>query len=292
MIDRLLDRIKEEPQTIFYGVVGFLILSYLLILVIDVFNLFGLRQALLGEEPEAFFWLYWFDVPVELPMQWLLLACLAATLFMSAGVAYGRRAQEAFDFSLLFAVGAILMLLEDHSEVRHFLRMQLEGDAGGADGLYGTLGTMVELMYFATLGGLLLFVFLRFRKLFWDLPQVRKFMLIGYGMYGLAAGSSWLGSAFRDNTESFRDLYSLVGQFFMDLLFVTGGETEKLYHRIEASFAEANDHPLGYYFMDRVYEESVELLGASALLVAAMLFLKAQRDGLPHQADGEADGNK
>ena len=267
---------KQCPQILFYLTVAFLGLSYALIVAIDVFNLFDLHTTFIAANDRWYFWLFWFHNPVEAPIQWVGLATVALVSLITARNAYQAEQSDQFRFSLLFSIAVILMFVEDSLNPRHHLRLYLESqDEVG----YGMMGTLVELGYFAVLGGLLLFVFFRYRHVFWEHKRARQFLIAGYVFYAIAVGSSWLGSAFRSTTDSFVDLYTVVGGFFTRLLFFDGAEREAYFHAINEHFAKTDRLPLEYWFMDYVWEESLELLGVSALLVATLvLFYDAGED--------------
>lgn len=268
-MNRLKTTLRHHPEYLFYLAVGFLLVSYVLVIAIDVLNLFDLHTRWTAGGERFYFWKHWFQTPVEIPTQWVCLSAVVVTLFLSAGAAYQRGDADEFDFSMIFGIGATLMLIEDSLNPRHHLRYHLEGrDFAG----YGMVGTLSELAYFALLGGLLLFVFIHFRRVFWEREKVRKFMIRGYVFYAIAVGSSWTGPAFRSVTEDFPDLYTVTGRFFTQVLFFDGGEREAYFHAVNEALERTDTLPLEYWFMDRVWEESFELLGASALLVAALAF--------------------
>ncbi len=261
--------LRHRPERIFHLTIIFLCLSLLLVIAIDVFNVFDLHTRWTADGQRWYFYPYWYEVPVELPTQWLCLLMVVLIFFMSAGAAFQRGNLEEFDFCMLFGVGATLMLFEDSLEVRHHIRFNLI-DQGFEN--YGTVITLVELTYFATIGGLMVFVFLYFRHLFWERDKVRTYLIRGYVCYAIAVGSSWGGAAFSNLSDSFPNLYSWAGQFFVRILFFDGGEREAYFHVANEVVTERDGLPLEFWFMDRVWEESWELLGATALLVAALAF--------------------
>lgn len=276
---------RHNPERFFYATVGFLGISYALIVAIDVFDIFGFHSWWAGDQTRQYFWLYWFHTPVEVPTQWLCLTAVAIVFFWSAGAAYQRRDTEVCEFSSLFGVAAMLMLAEDSLNIRHHLRYALEDSEGAG---YSVLGTLSDLGFFALLGGLLVFVFLRFRHLFWDYQKVRTYLIRAYLCYAIAVGSSWVGPAFRTISDDFPDVYTLAGTFFTRLLFFDGAQRQEHFQRINEA-VDPGTPTLEYYFMDRVWEESFELLGASALLVAALAFFFATTRGSDSDGDDDPD---
>lgn len=263
--------LRHRPERIFHSTVAFLLLSYALVVAIDVFDLFGLHSRWAAIDERQYFWLYWFYTPVEVPTQWLCLSGVILVFFLSAGAAYQSREIEAFDFAMLFAISAILMLIEDTLNARHHLRYALTSAEHSG---YSVLGTLSDLAFFGLLGGLLLVVFFRFRHLFWEKDKVRRYLIRGYAFYAIAVSSSWMGPAFRAISDDFTDIYTAVGGFFTRLLFFDGGERQEHFETID-DVIEPGTPGIEYYFMDRVWEESFELLGAAALLVAALAFFNS-----------------
>ena len=268
-MNRLKSRLRHRPETLFHVAVAFLAISFFLVIAIDVFNLFDLHTRWIEDGERWYFWPYWYQMPVEVPTQWLCLLAVVVIFFLSAGAAFQRGDIEEFDFCMLFAIGATLMLMEDSLDVRHQLRFALI-DRGFDN--YGAVITLVELAYFAAIGGLLVFAFLRFRNVFWERNKVRTYLIRGYVFYAIAVGSSWTGAAFGSVSDDFPNLYTWAGQWCMRLLFFDGADREAYFHIANEAVIERDGLPLGFWFMDRVWEESFELLGAAALLVAALAF--------------------
>lgn len=263
--------LRHRPERIFHATVAFLVLSCVLVIAIDVFDIFGLHSRWSAIDEHQYFWIYWFYTPVEVPMQWLCLSGVVLVFFLSAGAAYQSREIETFDFCMLFAISAILMLVEDTLNARHHLRYTLTSEEHSG---YSVLGTFSDLAFFGLLGGLLLVVFFRFRHLFWEKDKVRRYLIRGYAFYAIAVTSSWMGPAFRAVSDDFTDAYTAVGGFFIRLLFFDDGERQEHYETIDNAI-EPGTPGIEYYFMDRVWEESFELLGAAALLVAALAFFNS-----------------
>ncbi len=282
MINRIKSAIKR-PETLFYAVAAFLLLSLGLMIVIDVFDAFGWRTRWLASGEERFyFWMHWYSSPVENPMQWFLLGSGVGIFALGAGAAYQRQKPEEFEFALLMSLALGVMFLEDVADPRHSIRTEMENIFGASS--YGVLGSVVELTYFAMVGALLLYVFFRFRKTFWPHKKVRKFLVAGYGFYALAVGSSWLGSAFQSLTAEGRVLYTVLGNAAMGLLFRGNEEMEQLFLTLDMQAQTLRGHPIGFYFMDRVWEESIELLGAAALVVAGLAFFQATAGASRHES--------
>ena len=296
MVDRLRNLLKSSPQVIFYAVLSFVLLSIVVVLFIDVADPGALRSQWVAsggytpDELQLFFWFHWFEKPIENPLQWIFLGLTIAAFMMTAGAAYQRDDTPTLEFSILISAGMTLMLIEDVADPRHSLRTDLGNIFG--EGGYGYVGTFVELGYFGFIGAVMLLALLVHRKAYWSFPRVRRFLLTGYVFYALAVGSSWVGSAFRSVRTDSEDIYTTVGQVICDFLFLDGAQTEEQYLHMQSLLHELHGEPMGFYFMDRVYEESLELIGASALLVAAIALFVATTDASnpPHQTTDSSSG--
>ncbi len=275
---------RRRPELVFWGLVGFLLLSYLLIYAVDIRNIFGLRDLLVRVLRIPYFWFYWFQAPVENPLQWLLLGGAVITFASIAGAAYQSGDRRTGAFGLLMGFGLLLLLLEDAGDVRHVYRTIVEAFAGAGqyaiEGTYGIAGTLFELAYFAVLAAIMIFALWRYRDVYWSSRTPRAYFAVGVVLYGLAVSSSWLGNAFRAVTP-FRDLYSIAGERVIAGLFRGRPDTTAILKRTSQAVANDGMHPLEFAIMDRVYEESLELLAAGAFFVAglALLFAYQARRG-------------
>ncbi|SER60294.1 hypothetical protein [Salisediminibacterium halotolerans] len=255
----------------------FLIASLLFFVAVDIFNVFGVSERLLAMQDgeTAYVWYHWYEFPVEV-LQW---PTLAAAMLIFA-IVYGKASErpETADlsplgsapivrrFSLLIAAGLLLMLLEDAGDVRHIitdLMNMLTGGAGGGS-RYGYAATLFELGYFAALAAVMLFAIVRYRHAFIRDQRTVYWLAGGIVFYAVAVASSWAGSAFGAVLD-ISQLYTAVGNRAVELLFVNGAHSEALYEHARETVGN-----VGFMFMDRVYEETLELMGAAFLLAAAV----------------------
>lgn len=264
----------RRPEIIFWLFLGFLLVSYTLILLIDVHNIYDLRDRWYSDYEISFFWYQWFVTPVEMPIQWVTLSAVVYGFFLNARTAHSISDERPTIFWRLMGLGAILMVLEDIYDIRHRVRDFLTGQLGSDS--YGVFGTFFELGYFALLGGVLLYAFFRYRDTFWEYTKARNYLIAGYVFYAIAAGSSWAGSAFQATTEG-DDLYTAIGRRLTEFLFFRDQETKDLFEQINEPLISGPFNTLEFYFVDSVYEESLELLGAGALVVAAIAFHRQYR---------------
>lgn len=221
-----------------------------------------LGEWLFGDQEISVFWYYWYSTPVELPMQWLSLVA-AIIVFVAAARIAGRLGDdEVCRFGRWMGLGVGLMLLEDAFDIRHRLRYFLNRFDGEVPfNGYGVLTSFVELAYFGLLAAVLVVVYVRYRSVIWSRTRLALYLTSAYLLYGVAVGSSWAGAAFRSVIEG-DQLYARVGDRVVTLLDI-GPE--------DGGLEAGTDFSVGFWFMDRVYEESIELLGAAALLTAGLM---------------------
>ncbi len=87
--------------------------------------------------------------------------------------------------------------------------------------------------------------------------------------YGLAVSASWIGSAFHSVTGF--TVYQKIGEVVLKGLFIRDRITE------EAYLIASSERNVDFIFMDRLVEESLELLGVAALLTAGLYFYARYR---------------
>ena len=271
MLPRLLDIAARRVHLVFGLFLVFVVGSLAALIAVDVYNVGGLREIIAGHRDVPFFWHHWYLIPFENPIQWTTLA-LVVVVFGANAVLTRRIADDrgAMMWTLL-SIGAALMFLEDALDIRHRLRDGVLAVTG--EHSYGVIATLVELGYFALLAAVLVYALVRFRRYIWENTSGRRYFIGGYLCYATAVASSWLGSAFRDlEPGGERDLYTLVGDRITRWLFSVDDETLALFAEASQRLEEQDIYPLAFAFMDRVWEESIETLGAAALLCAGLAF--------------------
>ena len=256
--------IQKKPGIIFYFILGFVGLSLLLTILFDVLNIFGVKGYMVQTLDVPYFWFHWYVIPFEIPIQWYLLGITLIVFVINAGVAHERHNRKVFGFWLLLSIGLVLMIVEDAGNVRHEFRWMLESVAGEEQ--YGLLGTTFELFYFAVIGFIMVYALFAYRQAYWDHYQTRNYLFTGYVFYGLGVSSSFLGSAY-ESVVGF-SLYEKTGDFFISRFFIRDEITA-----LANEIALENFEDISFMFMDKVYEESLELIGAGALLTAGVFFM-------------------
>ncbi len=252
------DYVTVYPLYVFGSVLAYLFIAWLISYLGDVHNFLGLTDRLVNRGAERpFMWYYLFmeGSPTEM-MQWLYLSATAVVSALLAGKLYAARYQLPARFFLLFSSGVAIMLMEDAGNLRHqikyFVRLAL-GDTMA-------VGIAVELVFFGFLGLFMLYILLRYGRYIWHERTTRGFLLVGYFSYAAATLAS--------GTRHFADWYDHAGNW---LLQVFG-----LYEPFNAIFVPTDvGRPIGFYVMDFLIEESVELLAVGALCTAAFAYLHA-----------------
>ncbi len=255
-------RLRYLPYYVFGFALAYLGLAWLISYLGDVHNFLGLTDRLINRGAERpFMWYYLFMEGS--PTEWLQWCYLGATVLMSGilgGQLAAKRQWLPARFFTLLGVGTTIMLMEDAGNLRHQIKYYIRLIFGDTM----RLGIAVELVFYGLLGLFLLYILVRYARVIWQQRTTRRFLLFGYGAYALAA----LASA----TRHIADWYDHFGNW---LLQIAG-----LYELMNARFIPTNvPRPIGFYIMDFLVEESIELMAASALLAGVVAYFVAyQRD--------------
>ena len=252
---------------VFYTATAFILLSILAFVLIDLLNFLGTGDWLIQRLDIPYFWYHWFLIPVEIPLQWYMLGATLVFFLLIAGIASERKEKEIFRFWLLTGIGVVLMFAEDTGDVRHALRHYVEKLSG--ETTYGFMGSTFELLYFAGIAAIITYALIVYRNVWLRHYVTRKYFLIAYIMYGLSVLLSFTGAAYSSVTGF--ALYELTGNYFMNLLFIHNEESRLIYEHAK-TFAR-----LDFNLMDMLVEESIEFVGASALLAAGLGYWEEYR---------------
>ncbi len=253
----------------------YVLLSFVLFYLIDLRNIFNVRDFLINFDQRYFYFGYtpfFFEHYgrnsgfAEL-IQW---AFLGGGMFLSAvltGYFYKINKRLATFFGLL-ALALVLMLLEDAGDVRHTLMSYVQAVAKEPD--QGFWGTGFEGLYFMILGGIPLYALIRFWS---DIRKYSKFfwyLIMGFIAHGLAASLSFIGTAFQMYLD--RDIYTIMGDKFVALSYYLGDAN------LKAVWENWNSQnwmsQINFYLMDSLIEENIELIGGAFLFAALIVFWK------------------
>ena len=263
-----MDKKFELSYKHFVGLgVGVLVVFWMMVLFSDVLNVFGTREIYSGlNVPFLFDFLFKERAPVEM-FQWFFLGIFAVT----CGVLYGRlderdRKKEGI-FWLIFAVAAVLMLMEDAGNIRHFvLREYLSFE-------WGTLN-ILETLYFGAIAFLPVYAVIRYGKLIKKSRITAILLALGFLFYGTAV--------FLSGPADLTPINRMIGNgFYEATVYIGGEELRELYDETDERLAEQASNgfmDVRYRFIDSFLEESLELLGATMLLASAVSYREFIRE--------------
>ncbi len=199
-------------------------------------------------------------------MQWLYLALSIVFAF----AVFIIRAKDKPLFSnpwIYLLIGLSIMLVEDARNIRHkttdFLSsvvFNVETSFHVLPGL--TLRTVTELVIYTIIGGIMLYAFIGIIRNKNADKTGKIFLTSGFVFYGIAAISS--------ATRGVGDWYDRVGTNVLNSLIsrsdITWSGESMIYY----------NSSLGFWFMDFIVEESLELMGAAFLLSSLIIFFTTQ----------------
>ncbi len=266
------------PEYVIVFAVGYIALSFVLFYLIDLRNAWGLRDWLFRIDRVYFYFSY---TPfffqhygrnsgfAEL-VQWLMLGGAMFVSSLLAGFYYQSKPRLA-RFCGWLGFAFMLILLEDAGDVRHTLMSYVQLAAGEPD--QGIFGTLFEGAYFAMLGGIPLYALVRYGDSIRAYGRVWWYVLAGFVAHAVAASLSFVGTAFQMLLE--RDVYTIMGDWLVALSLRLG---DAALPEIWATWnANSWMYQIGFFLMDSLIEENIELLG-NALLLAACLTLWQRRE--------------
>jgi len=233
-------RLREHlPSIAIIAAACLVILScWVAVYFVDVLNLTSIS-------PERGLWWHLFRNrgPVEW-VQWIFisLTCLGAAVLCGSFWEKGEKRGQLFWG--LIAITFILMLIEDAGDPRHVL-------ANYGYELFGMKRRNIEGVYFALMASPLLYAFLRFREVIFNIPQTRLYIVVGGVLYAVAATAS----VFRE----YGDFYVNLGERLSQE--VTGGVIPP------------------FFLMDFVLEESLELFSAATIFAGVRIYWRLAGPG-------------
>lgn len=244
-----------------------LVLSYL----IDIqgINIFGLKEWVSDKGYEIpLFWLHMFrEASLTENIQW---AFLGASVILTAiiGIIQFKSTRKAPWVWILLLIGLYIMFLEDVINIRHTVSAMIgstyfDYDTSTMEWRISFVRSIVEIIFYFMLGGMMvaaLFFILKDQTI---RALGKIYFLAGYFLYGLAAVFS--------ATRNIKDWYAVVGGKIIDFIY-RGSEAV-----LTGDSIIYGRDPLGFWFMDFVVEESLELLGATFLLAGLATILLSKR---------------
>jgi len=250
----------------------YVLFMFLLVFLIDFqgFNILGLRTWIEYNfwYTHPLFWIYFFsEGSLTEYLQWLF---LMATIFFTTLLGLFRRRIESrvpWYWIGLF-LGLWGMLLEDIYNIRHrladfFISNFEEFELFPIFWDLISIRTLVELSFYFILGSLMVISFIFLLKDRKNPRFGKKVLACGYFFYFFASISS--------ATRNIKHWYAITGEKVIESL--SGGK--------DLSWSAGDQYfglPLGHHFIDFLFEESLELMGATLIFAAILsLFLAEEK---------------
>lgn len=259
----------KTSDIVFLATIFLVLLSFLLFYLIDLRNVFGTRDLLLSADGRSFFFSYhpfffqhWGrNSGVAEIIQYSFLGAGVLIAGFCSGFLYNRKEKRLSKFWLIMSIALLLMLLQDAGELRHVPMSYAMWAFGEVD--QGLAGTLVELAYFAIMGGVPLYALIKYWKDISSYVRSKYYLLIGFVFYALAGGLSFVGTAFEGLLD--KNVYNILGDYFYDFALSIGDDAV-------VTIWEETSFNVRFFLMDSLLEENIELIGAGALLAAVLAF--------------------
>ncbi len=255
------DFVLKYQHILIFGLL-ILFLAYLVILLGDLLNVFGIRD-LYSHHFIPLLWnrLFTEGGPIEF-FQWLFLGGLATISAYMTGVLRERGKNKEAMFWLLFAIAGVLMLMEDAGNVRDRIFVEQLG-------FRWPLLRIAETIYFAFIGAIPIFAVFKYGKHIKKSKVTVVLLILGFIFYGSAVFIS--GPA-----DLIDGGWYIGGIMYETTTFIGGGELEQIYEDTDEALMEDSPNNLNitYRLKDFLLEESLELLGAIMLLASAVSYLQ------------------
>lgn len=248
---------------------GYLAFVWVFVAVVDVYDVGGLRSAL-GRDVGVPAWFHLFGEgdPTEW-MQAIALYGVVAATAAAVGVCSlddDEDLSSLVPFLLLICAGTALLLLEDTSNVGQEIGSWV-GEAVGKDSV---LVHLARVPIFALAGAIPVYALGRYHR------QVREvsgkalaLFFAGYAVLGLMAFTG-------EFVNLIVPLYQWAGDFVFETLF--SGRALELQVQSPGFFPGVGEDLTSVVFMDFVYEESLELIAATLLLLGSIALLRTVID--------------
>ncbi|WP_041366872.1 hypothetical protein [Natranaerobius thermophilus] len=275
---------KIKPGTLMGFTILYLLVAAILVYLVDIQNV-GMQgfldrlyevtkyRAQEPTEPLLFAHIFREGGPTEI-LQWILLGAAALISAYHAGklsseLANNRKESltDAQKFTCLLSIGLLFMLLEDAGNPRHTLATYFPTIfeyLGIENFLTGSTG--IELVYFGVLGLFMLGAAWYFWRHARHLSMARNYLILGYLSYGVATMAS--------ATRNIGNWYIKVGSRINEMI----GEGA-IANNLDPNYIRGNFTPterVGFLLMDNLFEESLELIGATALVAGILAYIKYQ----------------
>jgi hypothetical protein len=258
-----------RPRAVLLITGGYILATLLAIGVVDIA---GIGAWIPAQERGAPLW--WVLFGEGAPTEWVQ-AVVLATLVLYAGAAaavYVDRERDLSAMLALFGVGAVALLLEDTGNVGQWFAhwANVLNAPGGSENAH-----LYRLPIFALAAAVPTYALLRYRSALRRHPRARRWVWAGFGAYAFLAVTGEL-------LEALFPVYRVVGAFVLGT--VLRGTLDPPGDTPSVMWADVE-----IVFMDYIYEESLELVAMTLLLVGVLTLL---RSGLATRALGTGVGER
>jgi len=264
-LDKGTSRRFQISEWLLVAVLAYLFVTWLVFLLHDVRAWLPFVATILSAETEVpFFFYHVFGEggPTEL-VQWFTLG--AAVIV--CGYLYGREAANGQTartrFFMFVATGLCLMLIEDAGNIRHHISA-FTTELSTYTRYANPVRILTEFGVYALIGSLMVFPLLRYWRSLQLRGCIRFYILAGYLAYAAAS----ILSASRHIYE----WYERVGETIIDHLPLANPD---IWMTTSVHLSERGLPTLGFWLMDYLMEESLELLAASLLLAFFLSYKKS-----------------
>jgi len=254
------DRVLPLFIVLLTGLYLLIVLSLSYAIDIQFSKVFGIHEWLLANyEDYPIFWVQMFKEasPTEY-IQWVFIFLLFS---LSLVLLVKTRKDKSISFWpwLLLSGGFMIMFLEDVFNLRHFINNIIAAslNIAWADFIYDPRRSYIELAVYVVLAVIMVVAFVLIIKEQKLSLRGKKYLLVGYLIYGLAG--------FASASRHLGGWYTRTGQAILLRIY-----PEDLLYMIE------RNPDYGHMFMDYLVEESLELLGGSFLLAAMVVFFTSR----------------
>lgn len=239
----------------------YLLLAWASFFLVDVLNLFSIRDALISSNisvPIIWHILFREAGPTEI-LQWMALMFTAIISIGLSTMLVKETLKGHAAFWLILGIATLLMFVEDSLNPRHLITYYMKIVFSLLDSTKVHIAS--EFIFFLLLGAIPLYGILRYGRYPWQFFITRKYLILGFASYAIAVGASATRFVF--------DWYYFLGRYIQvnilqGALFIPNDFNEYLFF---------------HEFIDFLFEESIELIGAGALLAAAISYLWEYEEG-------------
>ena len=245
-------RFKIQPKHIFALVITYLVSTWILCYLIDIRNILNLQRYVRNFDRG----LLWFQLYKEAQITEILQWSFLGSNILMCGYMWGKLktlgSQYTYKFFLFMGLGSMIMMMEDAGNIRHNMKEYTHYLFGATT----SVTVMTEMVFYTILGAIMMFAIIGYGPYVWHAVKTRFYLIMGFGAYMVAS----IASATRD----INDWYVIAGEWVHEVAF----------HNVMLD----RFGYVGFYIMDVLIEESIELIGASAIFCGIFAYLRFIED--------------